>query len=170
MILYFAARYGRREELVRYREELHSRGMYRVNSRWLHGEHQIGPNGFPITKSGEEQIELANPEGYKLREKFLQDDLDDIMAADGIVCFTEGRNPPDGAGRGGRHVEFGVVLGYNLYCEKVAKTWGSKHLIVVGPMENLFYYHTDVIQYSDWEMAYNFMHSVNLHNLNKNKS
>lgn len=156
MILYFASRYGRRQELVQYKHELESRGIYQVNSRWLTGNHHLGPNMLPLVNDLDPYVELSGDEGYAAREKLLQEDLEDILNADGIVCFTE--HPRSEHSRGGRHVKLGVVLGCNLYAERVAMSWSRKQIVVVGPKENLFYFHMDIIQFPTWEQCYRELH------------
>ena len=63
--------------------------------------------------------------------------LDDVAAADAVVCFLE----PGGGGNGGRHVEFGMAL-----------AWG-KRTIVVGEPEHLFHTLPSVRVYPTWADA-----------------
>lgn len=155
MVLYFAARYGRREELVGYKEKLEKTGIYTVNSRWLSGTHELGPDMLPkITRAmAQDSGKSLTDTRVEVRDRMLQTDLQDVMAADGLVCFSEDTNSP--YGRGGRHVEFGIALGYNLTAQQRGRYY-HKRLIVVGPHENLFHYQHDVLQFPDWEMFYNF--------------
>lgn len=128
MKVYLAARYSRREELVGYRNDLNQLGsiipgLYlRVTSRWLNGSHEahkLGPNGMRvIPRSGYTNTQAR---------RFAREDLADIDEADVVVVFTEEHVPRGNVGRGGRHVEFGYAL---------AK---GKKIIVVGPIENVFY-------------------------------
>jgi hypothetical protein len=60
-------------------------------------------------------------------------DLQDILAADTVISFTE-----VGGGKGGRHVEFGYALAL------------GKHMILVGPREHIFHTHPAVEHYADW--------------------
>lgn len=122
MKIYLASRYARREELCYYRKLLEAAG-HEVTSRWL--------DSTPL-----EEQELSEGIESKIRH-FLSEDISDIKFSDLVVCFTE--YPSDSYSRGGRHVEFGLAL-----------AWG-KRLAVVGPLENLFYYHPNVVQVSHIE-------------------
>lgn len=111
-LIYLASRYSRREELCAYRESLRDLG-HTVTSRWLNGDHQIDDAG------------LVEEDAHNERVRFAQEDWDDLMAADTVICFTE--SPRSGPARGGRHVEAGAALATN------------KRVIVVGFRENVFY-------------------------------
>jgi nucleoside 2-deoxyribosyltransferase len=91
MWLYFAGRYGRREELKRYAGELRAMGIT-VTSRWLDGAHE-DDNGTP-----------------EEAERFAIEDLKDLDVADVLVAFTESPGAVPNRARGGRHVEFGYAL------------------------------------------------------------
>lgn len=114
MIVYLAARFSRKNEMLMVKEHLEERypGLIEVNSRWLTGEHEwIGVPDHEIP-----------PEE---NARFAAEDLRDIENADVFVCFTEGEG--SGFSRGGRHVEAGYALSL------------GKDLLVVGPRENVFY-------------------------------
>jgi nucleoside 2-deoxyribosyltransferase len=111
MKVYLAARFSRLPELNRYRAELEAAGIT-VTSRWLLGGHEWV--GTPDEQIPRERL-----------ARFAAEDLEDIDAADVLLCFTE--SPRSGPARGGRHVEFGYAL---------AK---RKPVIVVGHIENVFY-------------------------------
>ena len=145
-----AARYGRREELCGYRDELKALG-YTVTARWLNGSHQIGPNNEPLGERGEAIVEgtegdagQLSPEAGELRAKFAQEDIDDILDSNTIVCFTE--PPRTTSSRGGRHVEYGIALGINkdAGCDVL-------RIIVIGYRENVFCWLPGVMFYKDWE-------------------
>lgn len=89
--IYLAARYGRREEMARYADELEALG-HDVTSRWVRGSHES-----PDVTSWE-------------CEQWAKEDTKDITRADILVAFTEGPNYVLGVGRGGRHVEYGAAL------------------------------------------------------------
>lgn len=115
---YLAARYSRRDELNRYKADLEAVG-HRVPARWLKGEHQS------------ENLSSAEAREYSI------DDVEDIMDAHAIVCFTEHpRSDEYKASRGGRHVEFGIVMGLQL-----AHHYAAPKIFVVGPRENVFHCH-----------------------------
>lgn len=133
--IYLAARYSRRLELCGYRAELAALG-YEVTSRWLNGSHQIDDKGVPIGDDGERRFEMGDPSLAHWREHFATEDVADVLAADTLVAFTE--EPRSGNSRGGRHVELGIALG------------SGKHVIIVGPRENVFCWLPLVEWYPDW--------------------
>ena len=111
MKVYLAGRFSRLPELVSYADVLEANGVT-VTSRWLRGGHEWV--GTP-----DEEIPVDR------LAQFAQDDIDDLMAADIVVCYTE--SPRSGPARGGRHVEFGYALAM------------EKRILVVGHRENVFY-------------------------------
>ncbi len=133
MRFYIAARFDRLDEINIYANQLRERG-YIVDCRWLQGLHQLHPGahlldtpaGFPNVSEG---ITMA-------ARPFAEDDVQDIVASDALVLFSE---PPDShSKRGGRHVEFGIALGL------------GKRLIVVGPRENVFHCLPQVERFATW--------------------
>ena len=112
MTIYLAARYSRRAELVAYRALLEALG-HTVTSRWLHGNHQIDDDGLEGDGTRAE------------RERFAQEDYEDVCRAELLIAFTE--PPRTGPTRGGRHVEFGIAIAL------------EKRVLVVGPRENGIY-------------------------------
>lgn len=120
MKFYLAARYSRRLELVEHREFIEAKGG-EVTSRWLHGNHQIA--------DGDEASDTA-------ARTFATEDVDDVLAADYLIAFTE--EPRATNSRGGRHVELGLALG------------AGKRVIVVGPRENVFTWLPSVRHYAEW--------------------
>lgn len=135
MIIYLAARYTRRLELCGYREQLTGLG-HKVTSRWLNGSHQIDSEGRPLGDTGELLFEAGAPEIDHFRWKFAQDDLEDILASETLIAFTE--EPRSGHSRGGRHVELGIALGT------------GKRIIVAGPRENVFCWLPQIEHYDTW--------------------
>jgi nucleoside 2-deoxyribosyltransferase len=111
MKVYLAARFSRLPELVAYADDLAEQGI-EVTSRWLRGGHEWV--GTP-----DEEIPVEN------NARFAREDIEDLMAADVVVCFTESAR--SGPARGGRHVEFGYALAM------------GKPVITVGHRENVFY-------------------------------
>lgn len=126
MKVYLAARYSRRNELCGYRAQLEELG-FTVTSRWLNGNHQIDDQGLSIEAKAAE------------RQRFAEEDWDDLMAADICISFTE--PPRSTSSRGGRHVEFGAALATGLTC------------YVVGPRENVFHCLPEVDVFEDWDAA-----------------
>ncbi len=140
MKVYLAGPYPRRAEIDGYRRQLERFG-FTVTSRWLGPsvEAQADPS---IGKAG------LDPNAMALNDTSARTDIEDIMAADVVVSFTE----PDGAPlvnlRGGRHVEFGIALAWD------------KELIIVGRRETVFHYLDDVHQFDTWLRALAFMCDV----------
>lgn len=123
--VYLAARFPRLSELLTYKAELEAAGIT-VTSRWLLGGHDwVGVN--------DEDIPVAH------QARFAQEDIDDINAADAIVCFTESSG--SGPARGGRHVEAGYALAKGI------------PVAVVGHRENVFYCLPQVAYFPTWEDA-----------------
>lgn len=96
--VYLSARFARRDELYGYREQLASAGI-EVTSRWVADPTDPTPG--------------LTDEAWRV---LAQKDVDDVHRADVLVFFAE----DDRGGGGGRHVEFGIALGF------------GKRLIVVG--------------------------------------
>lgn len=132
---YLAARYTRRLELVGYRAVLESLG-HKVPARWLNGSHQLDNQGRPIGETGELLFENGSADADHYRQKFAQDDYDDVLTADVLIAFTE--QPRPGHSRGGRHVELGIALGRGI------------PVVVVGPRENVFCWLPQVEHYDTW--------------------
>lgn len=123
--LYLAGRYSRREELHELAKTIGEMNTAKweprffVSARWLTGEHE-----WTGTPDGE--IPVEDQAG------FAQEDLNDIMNCDVMVCFTEPAG--QGSARGGRHVEFGYAIAHRM------------PVLLVGPRENIFYSLPNVIQ------------------------
>ena len=120
MKVYLAARYHRIDELTSYSNELQNMG-HQVTSRWLQGSHQV-----PGSLNDQRWATIA------------EEDVEDVAAADTVVCFTEA----DRGGGGGRHVEFGMGL-----------AWG-KRMLVVGEVEHLFHTLPAVEVHRTWSDAF----------------
>ena len=112
MKFFLSARYGRRLEMLNYTNVLKEYG-HENTSRWIYGDNETVDE---------------NPSVYAqfIRQCAIED-IEDVLAADAIICFTELLNVP-GRSRGGRHVELGIALSNN------------KQIYVVGPRENVFHY------------------------------
>ncbi len=141
-VIYLAARYSRRAELCRYRDELEARGFL-VPARWLNGGHQIADNGMPLTEEGERKFEEGHPDADHLRARFAADDLSDVLTAGTVIAFTE--EPRSGNSRGGRHVEMGIAIGALL-----TGPAASRRIIVCGPRENLFCWLPFIEHHKTW--------------------
>lgn len=110
MRLYLAGPWPRREEIRGYAKELRALGI-EVTSRWLN-------DGIA------EEGDLESPP--YLQRQYALIDLLDIEAANALVAFTEANGSE--CHTGGRHIEAGYAI---------AK---RKIVIVVGPLENVFYH------------------------------
>lgn len=106
MRAYLASRYTRREELLQYAKVLQLQHSWVVTSRWLLGHHE------------RDSTNLAD------LQLWAEEDYEDVLSCDTLIAFTETDTTYS---RGGRHVEFGMALGY------------GKALIVIGPRENVFH-------------------------------
>lgn len=101
-----------------------------MSSRWLRGGHEwVG--------TADDEIPVQH------LARFATEDLEDIDAADVLVCFTE--PPRTGPARGGRHVEMGYAL---------AK---GKPIICVGHRENVFYCLPHLFFCDQWEDAFHLL-------------
>lgn len=148
MKIYLASRYSRNQELKQYKAALEEHGHV-VNSRWLEGYEQR--HGTENAELVEQHRDLSPiPEIGRL---FAEDDVEDVLESEAIICFTE--QTEGASSRGGRHVEFGIALGFNL----LVFLEFSKRIIVIGPRENVFYCLEDVEHYSSW---YDFRTHCNL--------
>lgn len=124
---YLAARFGRRDELNKYRADLEGHGHI-VTSRWLTQRQKLDLRVHNYTS--EERLNFA-----------LQD-YEDVMRASRFIAFTE--NPSEeetvpGGKRGGRHVELGLALA------------AHKIIYVVGFRENVFCHLPSIQFYETFE-------------------
>lgn len=122
--IYLASRYSRYLEMQGYRSVLENYG-HKITSRWINGKHQVDDAGLSVEAVEHERV------------RFAQEDLEDLLAADWVISFTE--KPRSSNSRGGRHVEFGIALAL----EKV--------LVVIGYRENVFHCLPEVMYYQHWE-------------------
>lgn len=122
MKAYLAARYSRHPEMRACRSDLAGLGIT-VDARWIDGLHE----------------KVDGVTTHEQSQRFATDDINDLMAADIVISFTE--NPAvraEGRARGGRHVEFGIALAT------------GKRVIVVGHRENVFHHLPVVEFYETW--------------------
>ncbi len=116
--VYLAGRYDRRDELRAKGNELEKIG-YTITARWLSAK--------------EHEMQVLTP----IRNSEISaHDLEDIRAADWLVCMSEaGTNEYQ---RGGRHVEWGYALALDKKC------------ILIGGEENVFHWQHGVEHFKDW--------------------
>lgn len=123
--VYLAARYSRAEEMQGVRSVLEEMGC-KVTSRWIDYHGGRYPGSFKPEQLNEDPGHCG---------RVAQDDVGDLVAADIVISFSSG----DGAaGKGGRHVEFGMAAAL------------GKRLILVGPREHVFHTLPEVEHYPDW--------------------
>lgn len=139
-----------------YREELVAVG-HEVKAKWLDGANvgvrfggdtevrALGVDAVARIEAGsfgstrEEHVTLC---------RLAAIDLIDAQESECFISFTE---PPDSdASRGGRHVEFGVILGLD---EIDKSREGGHRVIVVGHRENIFHWMPVVEFAPTWEDA-----------------
>ena len=128
MIAYLAARYSRREELCKRADDLGGLGFL-VNSRWLAGDHQIHDHAETIDRVSYKSVPTEG-------RPFAEDDFEDVKRCDVFIGFSI--EPRSANNRGGNHVELGLALAW------------QKHIVIVGPRENVFHTLPQVHQFDRW--------------------
>lgn len=126
-VVYLAGRYSRREELRGYAADLAQLGLGEVRAAWLSGEHE-----WDGSQATGEELAVA--------QQFAIDDVRDIGRAQVVIVFTEAPGA-GGRNRGGRHVEYGIALA------------AKKHVVIVGPAENVFHSLPNVPRFAEWQGA-----------------
>ncbi len=123
--IYLAARYSRHPQMRRCRDALTALGHV-VTSRWIDCHNGALPDSLDhAALNGDPAAGTA----------FGQADVADLARADTVISFTTA----EGGGKGGRHVEFGLALGL------------GKHLVIVGPRENVFHTLPGIEVHDSWE-------------------
>lgn len=116
-----------------YAKDLEALG-YVITSRWLLGNHETASN------RGLGPVDPHDSMPWAL------EDIEDVISADIVISFTEPARVE--AGRGGRHVEYGLALGLGKRC------------IVVGHRENVFHCLPQVEFYETWPAVYRVLSPV----------
>ena len=124
--VYLAARFSRREELIKYAFDLHDRG-FAVTSRWLVDPSHCASVAPEMDDLGRNSQEFNN--------RLAEEDLEDIGDSDTLIYFSPG------SARGGCHVEFGYALAMGL------------KIVVVGERDHVFSFMSKVECYPDWPSA-----------------
>jgi hypothetical protein len=117
--IYLCARFGRQAELRDHRATLQALG-YHVTSHWL-----------------DEPDEAPAPPPLDLERRLALRDIEDLLASDTLLAFTEDAGPGAGRGRGGRHVELGMAL----LLKHRSDAWtqpSPMRVVIIGPLENIF--------------------------------
>ena len=135
---YLAARYSRREALVGYADLLREL-CHEVTSRWLEGQHQADELEIAAAGHVHEVPEVAR--------RFAEEDVEDVTFADVVVAFSE--PPRSSSSRGGRHVEFGMALGWVLAGYR-SLDGRARRVVVIGQRENVFHCLREVTVFPDW--------------------
>jgi nucleoside 2-deoxyribosyltransferase len=86
-----------------------------VTSRWIEGNHEI-------------ERDASGEDADRERQRFAEEDLEDINRADVLVIFSPREHFR--TGRGGRHVEVGYAIGRGI------------PIVLVGERENVFHWHS----------------------------
>ena len=127
MIAYLAARYSRREELCKHSNDLASLG-FMINSHWLtHSE--IQAKAETVDRHVQKSIPIEG-------RPFAESDFKDIKQCDIFIGFSV--EPGSVDNRGGNHVELGLALAW------------QKHIVIVGPRENVFHTLPQVRHFNRW--------------------
>ena len=113
MKAYLAAGFQRQEEIKQIARKLRQSGII-IASTWHDRE--------------------ESDTDYENFARYAERDLDELDSADTFVLF----NGPTTAG--GRHVEFGFVLGYNWLQPQGARNVNHYDIHIVGKLENVFQY------------------------------
>lgn len=144
--IYLAAKYPRIEEINVYAKQLRAIG-YIIDAKWLLGNHQL--------HEGVEEVESAIDTIPIKGKLFAEDDFNDLVNSDIVICFTEQSGSTENNGHGGRHVEFGLALMWNY---KSTSSITSKEIIIVGPRENVFYCLPGINrQFDYWSDCYTYL-------------
>ena len=152
MKVYLAARYSRIDEINLYSKQLQQIG-YEVHARWLLGNHKM--------KDGYSNL--------KQNKGFAKDDLEDIINSDIVICFTD--EPYHQPSRGGRHVEFGMVLMWNYLHKQCKEMNRVKTIYIVGPRENVFYCLPQIDRrFAKWDDCCRYLSSEKVYNNSINDS
>jgi len=134
MKVYLAAPYRAKDQIRTYAAELRAAGVI-VTSSWLNEPHK------PTTQ----MAELTHEE----HQKYAIQDVKDVVAADILVFFTD---PTRSIVRGGRHVEFGIMIGLNIARRRMSPIY-----VVGNQYENIFHHLPNVIHFTDWEPLRNYL-------------
>lgn len=124
MKIYIAARFSRRPEAHALAKALIAKG-HSITSRW------VKPDSDHVTPTG-----LSAQAADAERTRFAVEDLEDVRAADCVVSLMES---PRSNSRGGRHVEFGIGLGF------------GHRQVVIGPRETVFHHLPEIEHFESVE-------------------
>lgn len=127
-MIYLCASYSRQAEMRQHRDELKSIGL-KVRARWI---------DEPTKDDGRAHVDDVTAASIH-----AMNDIDDIRRCNMLIAFTQPPGTP--YGRGGRHFEAGFFAG--LMTLRLL----DKKLIVVGPIENIFYAQQKFPKFATWE-------------------
>lgn len=122
MKCYLAAGFSRKNEIAEKSQELENLGI-KITSTWPHEEM------------------TANAKLHEVSDEYLRQharkDLNEILAADALILFTQ--DPLVPFCRGGRMHEAGFAHAL------------GKSILICGPRENLFHWLPEINQFNTWE-------------------
>jgi hypothetical protein len=130
MLIYLAARYSRHPEMQAVAHTLQADG-HTITSRWIWGEHQA----LDAT--------LLHPDVRSDAQRFAEEDLADLEAAECFIGFSEALRT---ASRGGRCVELGMALMLKRH-----RMGRMRRICVVGGLEHVFHTLPGVEHYASVE-------------------
>ena len=131
--IYLSAPYPRRNELIRYTEELKAQG-HRITSNWVYGDEDLVPlehRQLWTTDIGTDDD--VDPHAQPIAIQ----DYEELKQANTLIFFSQ--KPSNPAPRGSRHVEFGMAYSLGL------------QIFVIGPRENLFHTMPEIRHWDSWE-------------------
>lgn len=130
-IVYLAASWKSQARMRGVRDWLEKDFGYKVQARWLDQQDQ-GIDTDLINKNPERAAECATA------------DISDIVTADTVVLFTD-----EPSTTGGRHVELGLGIAF------------GKHIVIVGPLENIFQAVIGITHLPDFPAFTNYVRRLN---------
>ncbi len=125
MRIYVAASYPNKEAAKELAATLKAMG-HEIMSGWV-----FEYEGYGSEPKFENETEL---ERFERLQKSAERDYLEVKASDMIVCITDGENQLT---HGGRHSELGLAMAW------------SKEIVILGPREQVFHYHTAIKQYDN---------------------
>lgn len=107
---------------------------------------ELGKAGYPVTSRWLRAEHAVYAGGdYRKGQVFAEEDLDDVKSADCLIVTTDGKEQLT---RGGRHAETGAALAL------------GKPVIINGPIEQVFHYHSLCRQANDASHMFELLKSL----------
>ena len=137
MKVYLASNFEEASRLRAWRDEHFARYKLTCTSSWLEVAASKTTTGAKMPSMGESD---------EHRCEMARLDVEDVLRSDALVLFNDLHL--HGRGRGGRHVELGIALGWNEAKQRLSFnrefSFRPKLIVVVGVRENVFHYHDQV--------------------------